>query len=58
MSDIHKDVLVDNYGRNAPDAARFGVGARSLEDIQKATDARRELSREQSTPKTGPVRRD
>jgi hypothetical protein len=38
------DILVDNYGRNAPDASRFGKGARSIEQIKQATDARRELA--------------
>ncbi len=56
--DIRKDVLVNVYGKNAPAAARFGVGAKSLAEIKQATDARRALSREQSTPKTTPVRRD
>jgi hypothetical protein len=52
------EILVDNYGRNAPNAARAGVGATTLREIQEATEARRELSDAQSTTKTGPVRRD
>lgn len=37
----------------APKAATFGVGARNLSEIREATDARRELSRQQSP--TAPV---
>jgi hypothetical protein len=57
MSDIKKEILVNTYGRNAPDAAKFGVGATALEQIKQATDARRALSNEQSTTR-GPVRKD
>ena len=35
------DVLVDSYGRRAPDAARFNVGIRTQEQAQAAQDARR-----------------
>jgi hypothetical protein len=41
MSD-NKDYLIDTYGRSAPDAAKFGVGAATLDGIKRATDARRE----------------
>jgi hypothetical protein len=35
-------IRVSVYGTGpAPDAAKFGVGARSLDDIRKACDARR-----------------
>jgi len=52
------EILVSVYGTNAPAAARFGVGAITLAEVQKAIDARRELSDAQSTAKSGPVRRD
>ena len=57
---IHPErIRVDTYGTdNPPDAAKFGVGAGSLADIQKATEARRELSNAQSAATTVPVRRD
>ena len=29
------------YGKSAPDAAKAGVGARTIEEIRQATDARR-----------------
>jgi hypothetical protein len=35
------DVLVDVYGKTAPDAAKAGVGARTISEIREATDARR-----------------
>jgi hypothetical protein len=37
-------ILVNTYGTKAPDAAKFGVGATTLTEIQKATDARRDAS--------------
>jgi hypothetical protein len=37
-------ILVNTYGTKAPDASKFGVGARSIEQIKQATDARRELA--------------
>jgi hypothetical protein len=52
------EILVNTYGTDAPDAAKFGVGASTLREVEKATEARRELSDSQSTTKTGPVRRD
>jgi hypothetical protein len=52
------EILVSVYGADAPDAAKFGVGATTLAEVQKAIDARRELSDAQSTETTGPVRRD
>jgi hypothetical protein len=52
------EILVSVYGGDAPDAAKFGVGAITQADIERATEARRELSDAQSTEKTGPVRRD
>lgn len=51
-------IIVDTYGTNAPDAAKFGVGATTLEQINEATRARRELVTEQSNTTDGPVRRD
>jgi hypothetical protein len=50
-------IIVDTYGTNAPAAAKFGVGATTLEEINQATEARRRLVSEQSDTKTGPVRR-
>jgi hypothetical protein len=52
------EILISVYGRNAPDAAKFGIGATTLGEIERATEARRELSDAQSTAKSGPVRRD
>ena len=37
-------ILVNTYRTKAPDAAKFGVGATTLTEIQKATDARRDAS--------------
>jgi hypothetical protein len=34
-------INVNVYGRNAPDAAKAGVGARTIEQIREATDAQR-----------------
>ena len=34
-------VNVDTYGRNGPDAAKFGKGARTLSEVNQATDMRR-----------------
>ena len=34
-------IYTDVYGKVAPDAAKAGVGARSIEEIRQATDARR-----------------
>jgi len=34
-------IKTDVYGSNAPAAAKAGVGARSIEQIRQATDARR-----------------
>lgn len=36
----HETPLVSTYGRNAPDAAKFGVGAQTIEQIRDATDKR------------------
>jgi hypothetical protein len=41
MSD-KPEILTDVYGKSAPDAAKFGVGAMSLADIKEATEAHRE----------------
>ena len=35
------EIYTDIYGKVAPDAAKAGVGARSIEQIRQATDARR-----------------
>jgi hypothetical protein len=45
-----ENTLVDVYGKNAPDAAKFGVGAKTLSEVQKATDARQRASEELSKP--------
>jgi hypothetical protein len=58
MSNKRTKILVNTYGDDAPDAAKFGVGATTLADIERAAEARRELSDRQSTTQTGPVRRD
>jgi hypothetical protein len=50
------EILISVYGRNAPGAAKFGVGATALAEVQKAIDARRELSDEQSTSERDPIR--
>jgi hypothetical protein len=52
------EILVSVYGSNAPDAAKFGVGTTTLADIERATEARRELSDQQSTTTRGPIRRE
>jgi len=36
------DVLVSTYGKNAPDAAKFGVGAITRREIEEAAQARRD----------------
>jgi hypothetical protein len=40
-SDKKPDILVSTYGRNAPPAAKFGVGAKNSAEIREATEARR-----------------
>jgi hypothetical protein len=35
------EINTNVYGKSAPDAAKAGVGARSLEQINQAIDARR-----------------
>jgi hypothetical protein len=57
-TDNKYEILINTYGRNAPDAAEFGVGATTLADIERATEARLELSDAQSNEKSGSVRRD
>jgi hypothetical protein len=34
------EILVDTYGKTAPAAAKAGVGARTLDEIKRATEAR------------------
>ena len=59
MSNTEKpEILVSVYGTDAPAAAKFGEGATTFAEVQQATEARRELSDQQSTTLTGPVRRD
>jgi len=41
MTTAKPDHLTDVYGKTAPAAAKFGVGAANLAEIQEATDARR-----------------
>jgi hypothetical protein len=41
MSDNQADVFVDVYGKKAPKAADFRRGATTREEVEKATDARR-----------------
>ena len=40
MSD-KQEILTDVYGKSAPDAAKFDVGATNLAEIEEATQARR-----------------
>jgi hypothetical protein len=35
-------ILTNVYGKDAPAAAKAGVGARTLDEIKQATDARRD----------------
>jgi hypothetical protein len=58
MSSEQTKILVNTYGDDAPAAAKSGEGATTLAEIERATEARRELSDQQSTTITGPVRRD
>jgi hypothetical protein len=44
MAKPSDEILTETYGRPAPDAAKFAVGARDRADIEKATDARRAQS--------------
>jgi len=43
MSD--NTILTDTHGPNAPAAAKFDQGARTVAEVQKAVDARNDLSR-------------
>jgi hypothetical protein len=54
------EIFVDTYGRNAPNAARAGVGATTQADVEKATAARANLVNEQNdnAARGRPVRRD
>jgi hypothetical protein len=56
MTKETKDVFQTNVYRKStePKAAEFGVGASDLKEIEQATEARRELSREQSTRRGEP----
>lgn len=51
------NILVDVYGRDAPDAAKFGVGAKTITDVEKATDARRNASEAPESYDGSPRRR-
>jgi hypothetical protein len=56
---IDEKIIIDTYGSaDAPAAADFRRGASTLAEIQDAIDKRAELSDQQSTTTTGPVRRD
>jgi hypothetical protein len=44
-------ILVSTYGTKAPDAAKFGVGAQTRQQIEQAADARRAQS-DASKPRT------
>jgi hypothetical protein len=58
LKTINDEIFVNTYGtKDVPNAARFGVGAGSLSEIQDAITKRDELSDLQSTTR-GPVRRD
>jgi hypothetical protein len=60
MSKDQTEILVDTYGTVAPDAAKFGVGATTQADVEKATAARANLVNEQNdnAARGRPVRRD
>jgi hypothetical protein len=51
-------INVSVYGKDAPAGATFGKGAKDLGSIKEMTDARVNLSKEQSRPGNYPVRRD
>ena len=52
-------IRIDNYGHDAPKAARFGVGATDIAEVNEATAARRALSNQQSTARgVTPISRD
>jgi hypothetical protein len=40
----HEKPLVSVYGRNPPDAAKFGKGAQTIEQIRDAIEKRRDLT--------------
>jgi hypothetical protein len=44
MAKSSDEILVNTYGTNAPDAAKFGKGATNLAQINEATEARRAQS--------------
>ena len=48
-------ILTDVYGKDAPAAAKFGVGARTLADVQKATGARRAVGQRDQLHDVGDV---
>jgi hypothetical protein len=39
----HQKPLVSVYGKNPPKAAEFNKGARTIEEVREATEARRNL---------------
>ena len=39
----HQTPLTSVYGRDAPDAAKFGKGAQSIEQVRDAAQKRRDL---------------
>jgi hypothetical protein len=49
----NNDIRVDVYGTDAPDAAKFGKGATTLAEVKQATQARVDLSKNQSTGREG-----
>ena len=53
------EIIVSVYGsKDAPAAARFGVGAQTLREVEEATRAGDDLVDQQSRATSGPVRRD
>jgi hypothetical protein len=53
MTKQSDEILTDTYGRNAPDAAKFGKGATSREQIDEATAAQRASSNASAPRKYG-----
>jgi hypothetical protein len=38
------EILISTYGKDAPDAAKFDVGAQTRQQVEQAADARRAMS--------------
>lgn len=53
MAKSSDEILVDTYRRNAPDAAKFGKGGQSREQVQDAIDKRNASTNATSPRKYG-----